>query len=558
MYRVRMGGYHPRVSAPADGALRRRSIMPAGHSARRVRSEERIAWLLRTNRRLATDRRYSRLGAFAADFPTGRATGVASSQVSRWETARTPIRVDILRGYETVLGLPRNSLLSVADGLFRHTTTGVGPSHLARRVDAGSRTAWLRVGQLLEQSLSTDVMTGSEWDELTVLINAVDRVFLRGRDWVELANRLLAEQLVSRGQGWRQRHESMHRLLWHADSRPHVIDAIVCLVQDPATQVFVEPLTMLEMVVHPTANTMLLAQLTNPRTDQALRGALLSVITKVRLRHYHPDQLHDVAAAATELLHDRGTSGAARPLAAQLLTAVPKALLGVAVRQLRRTTVLEPGVSHILGRGLMMSEEASRHRVAQLLSQLPKSAEDHPGETLSRLISDITLNPNPDERLQAAQLVGSTPLRSALADALCDELSQPSVAGDAMLTSAILTSLPFLSTPRHREVVEHRVIASDLSLDVAQTAAWTVGHMPGSSTDEFWRQAFERHQRLWQLRRCEPTLSTLRGLVYGLGLTKQRELLDQILNDPTLPADVRCAGEWWRGMPDRIRDSASK
>ena len=79
----------------------------------------------------------------------------------------------------------------------------------------------------------------------------------------------------------------------------HVIRS--ALVADPANQIVIEPLTILDLTADGDANRHVLRQLAHPASDRSLRGALLSAVEKIPRRHFRPAELRSLAATAAEL-----------------------------------------------------------------------------------------------------------------------------------------------------------------------------------------------------------------------------------------------------------------
>lgn len=504
--------------------------------------------MLRANRRYGADSRYARLAEFARDL--GRVCGrnVAVSQVSRWESCQALANFEIIRGYEAVLGLPRNHLVAVADALFREATAGLGASHLDRGFRAGAADR-RRAQQLLDRALSADPMSGPDWDDLSGLLTTLDNVLLRSRDWAELSSRLLTEQLVADGAAWRQRSEATHRLLSVSDGRPHVIDACAALVRDPAGQSFIEPLAILDMATDAAATNLYVSQLVNPTNDQALRGALLGSINKVRQSHFAPDQLRRVIGVTLGVLLDSAVDGGVRPLAADLVRALPPALQERVAGRLLPAVVGDRTVGHILSSGRTTRSDIALIRVARVvaatMARMPDNIDGAPDALLHTLVGEILHSPNSDVRLHASQLVGATPFAAPLADAFCVELKKPAVVGDVSLASAIVGALPFIGGTAHRPVVERLMLTDGLPAAVVDAAAWNIGHMRGGSDEAFWVRAIQRHRPTngggWDY--------TLRGLVYALGMSDQRYLLPVIAADPEVSPSVRATASWWDRLP---------
>jgi hypothetical protein len=448
----------------------------------------------------------------------------------------------------------------IADSLFRHATAGLSPSRLDRGIDPNASQVRVHTDSLLEQALSNDLMTGQDWDELTCLLSAMGQVFLRPGDWADLVGRLLSEQLIASGWAWRQRNESMHRLLWLPCSRQHAISACAAVVRDSRSQVLLEPLAILDMADEPEVTGLLVEQLVNPTNDQALRGALLASVTKIRRRRYSPDQLKRVVTAAVELLLDADSGDDAKPMAAELLRELPAGMRQRALGQLRRASIGEGLLFHVVTSGRTRSADTAHNMVARVaagtVARMPGNVDGAADDMLALLIDELLHSPNLDVRLHAAQLVGATPWADRLADALCAELVKPATVRDAPAACAILAALPFVGALRHRRIVERLTCADGLPGPVVSAAAWTVGHLAGQSDSQFWGQALEKHRQAWQRQHTMQAVATLRGLVYSVGMAGERALLQAIAVDPKMPSPARVAARWWHNLPSFVSASA--
>ena len=182
--------------------------------------------------------------------------------------------------------------MSTADTIYREARGAPGDSWLARDLDPGSATLRRRTGELLDQALGDEPMTAAEWDELTANLWALPTVFLHPAGaWDRLAQRLVAEVTIADGLGWALRCEAVNRLLGHPSAELPVIAACAALVADPANQVFIDPLTMLEISPHPDAGRHLIAQILPPTNERAQLGAWCSAAEKIGRGHFGPADL---------------------------------------------------------------------------------------------------------------------------------------------------------------------------------------------------------------------------------------------------------------------------
>jgi hypothetical protein len=459
-------------------------------ASREPGDRERIAWLLRVNRRYGAGGHDARLGAFA-EAMTAAGCEVSAGQLSRWESGLVAVPYRAVTAYEKVLGLESGRLVAAVDAVNRHHTPHAAPSRLDRRV-APDEAAERRASELLDRAVTGAEMAGRDWDELTSVLTALRHPVLRSRDWERLTQRLLSEQLIADGQAWRQRNEATHRLLWLPAARAHMISACAAVVRDPASQIVVEPLVMLDVVDHPDAAALIAGQVVDPVSERARRGALTAAAVKVRLRQFSPAQLRSVRAALA-------------------VPAPPR--------------VDRPGIAERL--------------TGEVVRRIEGRVDSTPDDMLARIVGEMLFSPDADARLHAAQLVGATPLRGPVADACCAELARPAVARDPVVAEALVGALPFVAGPAHRRTVERLILTPGLA--VAGAAAWSFGHLPGASSDRFWAAALGRR---------------LPGLVYALGMAGHQGRLGRIAADPRRPPADRAAARWWSNLPAAlVRDA---
>lgn len=519
--------------------------------------EDRIAWLLRANRFHGQDDGLATATKFATSFRGGCwPEGVSASQISRWETAASPAKFWVLRRYEQLLGLPPYQLVTVADWIYRQAKGSGGPPILDRCLNPTDDRVYHRTEQLLDKALSTDLMSGTDWDELSSHLAALRTAFVYPSTiWAELAERLLAELILTNGTPWLPRNEALTRLMAHPQAGGSVIAACAAMAADPTSLVVIEPIAILDTSSHAQANRAVLAQLTQPTSDRAQRGALRASIGKVAHRHFTPEQLEEIVGSVTDLLTDPDLQSDARQLAAEILRRAP-----AAHAKLRRAIPADSTTASILAFGQTMVPNAAHQVVERVIlqatTQLERVAPSGLDPMLTTLVGELLFSPSPDMRLSAGQLIAASPYREPVGAALSTELTAALKAREVPLTTAILGALPFIGRARDRSTVERLVVASGISGSVVETAAWTIGHLPGRSQDRFWLAAINQHGRSWHRTRSSLSNSALRGLSYGLGISRQENLLAKLSVDMELPSAVRAAAKWWLAIPRHIRASA--
>jgi hypothetical protein len=496
---------------------------------------------------------------FAAAFQGGSwPHPVSASQISRWETAAGRAGFHVLRRYEEVLGLPAHRLVAVADWVYRKASDTAGPPALGRGLDPASPSVHDRTGELLDQALSADLMTGTDWDELTSHLAVLPAAFLHPRTaWTDLGERLLTELLISNADAWLLRAEALDRLIAHPRAGPPIVAACAALASDPANQIVIEPLTILDLTANPDANRHVLRQLAHPVSDRSLRGALLAVIEKLPRRHFRGGQVSGLATIAMELVTAAEPGSEIRNLAAKLLHELPPDLLGAAYDRLRGGA--DPTTWAILTHGrTAVADPADRviNRIGAVCTVTANQPDAGADPMLSRMLAAMVFSPNQNERLLAGLVIAATPYRQPVGAALTSELTA-AAARAVPLTTAILGAIPLVGRPVDRPIVERFASAAGLPPPISDTATWSLGHVPGRSERRFWLTALAAHARAWQVTRNPAALSALSGLTYSLGIGRNDDLLTAIRADTRLPAAIRAAAGWWLNIPTRIHASAA-
>jgi hypothetical protein len=529
-----------------------------------VTSSRRVAWLLRANRLLGGDPAWARASAFVAAFPGGcHPDRVSVSTVSRWETAMLRAPFLAVRRYEELLELPPGLLASTADLVHRFAAPAAsGPPILDRAGPHLEGTAaHARLDALLERALSSDVMHGEHWDELTGHLSAKPSIVIfPSRLWTELASRLLDETIIADGLPWLQRFEAINRLLGHPVGGVPAVAVCASLAADPDGQVPIEPISLLDANRDADASRHVLGHLRNPTNEQTRYGALLACVRKVRYGHFTPVQLQALVPVVAGMMLDSAVHEEAVPLAVEVLRKLPPELRSRADAELRRAMANDRILREVHAAGRLAESTAAGRVVdrvtltAQVGLGRPAPAFAH--DLLPTLIDEILFAPVFDNRLYASLLVRATPYRQPVAAAIAGELAKPQVVGDMTLAGSMLGALRVLGGPQQRPLMERLVLAAGLPPAVPAAAARHIGHVGGLSTDAFWLTAIAMHGRSWRRHREKHSALALHGLVYALGMARNQRILTRIREDQEAPPPVRAAARWWLDRPHRIAASA--
>jgi hypothetical protein len=500
---------------------------------------ERIGWLLRVNRRLARDPRWHTGKVFAAAFRTPGNRPLAESQITRWENGTTTVPRAAIRRYEDLLGLTPHSLITLKDALDR--ATGVAP---ATAEEGDPR----RLHSLLDLATGSGPVTGPEWDELSELVRARPGLVLHPpRLWQELSQRLLTELAVAEDSAWLQRQEAMSRLLGHPDAGVHAVDACIRLAEDSGSPVVVEPLSLLDTTAHPDANRHIRRTIALAGDDRAMYGALLAAVRKTRVRHFGPEDLHDIGRSVTGLLGDPGLSGTLRPLAIEVARALP-----LGPRTGRRGAPAPAAEQRATAGEKRAEDHADTSSEAHLIAARACSPApvDRPAElTLADLVGESLHSDNPDDRLLASMFVAATPLREPVATAILDRVVTGLRGRRDTGLDAALRTLTNLGSEVHRPLIGQILTEGEFGDRARYAAAWATPHCAGAFPEPAWVRILTVQLAAWQRSPDGLGREILHGVTYGIGTDNHRGLLHRVRTDARMPAEARTTASWLLTTP---------
>lgn len=511
-------------------------------------ARSRAGWLLRVNRLYSSEARWISQSAFAREFRGGSwSTEISGSTLSRWETGRTTLPRKAVGRYEEMLHLPVDSLISTIDMMYRYMPCSHRREHHGyeqRPLDVGVASA------LLDRALQGQFMSGSDWDALSgALASPVTGVLLE-RNWAALADRLVTETLLAGGMAWRQRHESLSRLLCHSPGRAQMTAACRSWARDAARPPLAEAISLLDATGYPDAGITVLRELTDPASEKARLGALLACVRKVRLGHFSETQLTGLARTVAELALDRAAAPfGERELATTVLSTIPYEAIP---RALRRTTLHAPRTSIRLSP--RPSDELATLIALRTVSRMPRHLPGYTEELLGDLLEDALHATQLDDRVFASMCVASTPYGPVVAAVLSHELSRPARTRAPEPACRILSVLAMTGSQPERELVERLVLSPALSGEVIRAAVDALAHMGGESPAPFWGRALD----LWTASAFPETSAksqVLPDLVYALGFRNNAAMLHRVANTASVPEGIRRTARWWTSVSPWIRES---
>ncbi len=521
---------------------------------------EEMLWVLR-NARLHAAEPALRTGAgFAAG--AGRAAPVNRSQIGRWERGEVGVTSELVRRYETVLALPEGQLGCLMDTFAR----GHHPVRSTAAVPLRSEPDVDETLELLERALSTERMTGLQWDRLSDSLGRMPHVLVRAPDWEGLISRCLHELNVSLRLDYAQRAEAVARLAGHPRSGPVVARMAEEMMGDPAAQFWSDTVSLLQFTDHPDALRVLMAQLRSPTGDDALRACLLSLTSLVQTSELPSVAVAESASLALGLLRDEGLPYRVHRGAANLLRAagVPQpGRLALALssqdRAFAASILLE-------GRAVAPSLYRGAHkRIRARLERRPGWSGEHE-PVLDDVIRTALAATNEEDRSVALTILMILPQGHDVAREYAAELARGCLAADHVAVQECLSVLSWLQAPEDTALFLDMAMSPATAPDVVME----LGFVLGNGADQVGPDDALAHRVAARIREVvrgpeRPGVADqVRGLVYVLGMRGHFDLVDELYDElcdevPDEPGGspnahaARTSLQWWRALPAHIR-----
>ena len=373
--------------------------------------DQRVAWLLTTNRILAGDAALARRDGFIKVL-SDRGVSVDNSRVSRWESGLQPVPGRVVATYESVLGLTEGSLVAVTAGLRRAFGNGTVAKESALK-DTDLPDADLdRMLDLAESGGAT----GGHWLRLAAQLHRYERVYLRQHEWAKLSGRLIAELGSSVGVGHVRRFEAAASLIRHPNAQRHISRALGTFVMNPDTQVVAPVLHLLTEVSDQAAGDLVLRMLHSESKN--IRSAAASVAAvKVARGHFPETALPDLEAHVVGSLR-RGHSLDERLDSFDLAVQLPDESWARAMGGLRNRRAFDL-VTHARAEGQLVPRAQTAPFVNELSAAVQADTPTHhphePDAMLRRLLREALLHAHKARRHHAALLLAASPYAPAVA-----------------------------------------------------------------------------------------------------------------------------------------------
>lgn len=528
----------------------------------KVTSRARVAWLLRVVRIHGPRPEYRKLTKFAAALKAAGIDGASPSTISRIETGSIAATFEVVRGYEELLGMPAYSMVSILDTTFRYRASRFDSKPLLLRRKRDGRTAYRRFDELVERACSQELMSGAEWDELSIIVTERPDLVVSPRSaWLRLTNRLLTEEILADGVPWMQRFEAVNRMLAHPMIGIDALSMLRATVDDRGVQSLVGTACLFDASAESAAASEVVRHMQEPADDRVFKGVLMACVRKLKYSHFTGSQLQQLSGlVAATLMESTYLDDETLALAVSVLRQMPPQSHGaMSISVLQRMAREQPHFSvleenRLLGRvgGRVVTERVANYAMARTPT-MPEGYIDH---VLPVLIDEMLFDPVFDARLYAAFLIRASPYRAAVAEALSVELRSARWNSNEAWLTAVFEALRILGGQIERNKVEQFVVSPGTPGAIADVAAYALGHIGGTSADTFWQRAVAYHRVAWQRSASQVSGSILDRLVYAIGMSGNTAMLTAIRCDRRMPAQVRATAGWWLSQSRTTLESA--
>lgn len=524
-----------------------------------------IQWVLRNARAHAADPALRTAAGFAAGG--GRAPQVHRAQVGRWESGAVEVTYDLVRRYETVLGLPEAQLLCAIDYFSRQEQrVRATPTLYPHGLPDLTETL-----ELLERALSNDPMTGHDWDRLSGNLGRTPGALIRSGDWEHLIRRCVAEVGSSLHLEFTLRDEAAMRLAGHPRSADVVARIADEALSDPSAQLYSDLAGLIQYANSRAGLAVLVKHLRAPVNDDALWAALFSMTTLLRAGQVPGDVAREAAGLSLEHLRDPGRSFRVQRAAATILRTLDlpgrnRLVFGLtpAARRFAASIILE-------GRALDREAHAGvSKRVRRAL------AEDHAmrepvDAVLAGLIATALGESHETSRSNALAILMLSPQGRVVGRAYAAELARAQAADERVPSHECLSVLTWLIQPGDLAVPSDLACSADAEPELAAAAGIVVGNSAEPLGPEHEARDLRLLAAALELARSSTDgpggadLAALRyrwrGLAYALAMRGRYDLLARVheaVPGGDAPAGLaRATVRWWLDLPEHLRPAAA-
>ena len=512
-----------------------------------------VGWLLGNARQhsgvdgVATAAGFARAGEFEP---------VHRSAVVRWEHGHVPVTHQIVRRYETVLGLPHGQLLSAIEYLAQLGDRRSRVPFLVAPWTTEDRTTGM---DLLDRALDEKPLRGQDWDRLTGFLQSRDEWLIRTVDWEALIGRLALEVSTHVGLEFTLRDQSLMRLAANPRSAPALTAMARRTLYDPATQVYSDVVGLLQHSDDLDGTALLVEYLGKPTAESGLWVCLYTTATQVRLGRLSHANTVRVAQIALGLLRDESQSVRIHREAANLLRRIDPPTRSRIINALSAES--RQRIAHILSQGSAIADHEVDALTRSLEIQLRRTMRmTRWAPSLDRLFRVAATTTHDEERGQALAVLMLTPQAPAVASAYATQLSEAWLNDEPTLIDDALGALSWLVQPEHAEELVELAFRAASDPITALTASGAAGNarVPPETAARIttWTSRLASDQ----LRRPQPDPKSLaRAHAYLLGMWGQTQRLDELAAQAAkhgASPEWLTSFRWWLVLPGWARPDA--
>jgi transcriptional regulator with XRE-family HTH domain len=496
--------------------------------------DARVGWLLLMSRLHHHDPDLALGESFNAAL---RTVGLQAdrSAVSRWESGKVTPRYSVLVAYEQALGLRAGQLTSVVNAQ-RRAFGGEGMPAWMPILDASSAGFHEELDSLFDHVLDNPA-TGPEWTALAHHISAAGTMYVHGRVWGQVSDKLINQLSRSVGVSYLQRFEAVRLLLEHRVAHPWLLRATGAFLDDPAVQVINDPMGVLELSDAPEAAEVVLDKFFTTKSPDVLGAAADAVAVKIERGFYSAEHLGSIELAVTTRLHQPDANPA---LFEEVIMTMPEPARTHLIRACRGLVGHEQ-VAQSAAHGERFSPDTARRTseriAANVRKQLPAGNLYDDDPMTPRLIREALFSSRAGRSHYASLAILGSPFRPLVAEAMASEIGACGL--EDPMAGRFARLLRYLAGPKQEE----RLLAwiPKAPRAVARDMALTVGHLLSDRPLSELRPLVVGDRSLLD-----------RALIYALGM-RQATALRELASDPSRPAHVRDAAEWWRRQGGAVR-----
>lgn len=399
----------------------------------------------------------------------------AESQISSWESGESRLTWAAVRRYEQLLRRPERQLAAAIDLTARAGRPFKAEPWL-RRPQSSRDLASCTV--LLDRAEGGDALSGSDWDNLSAGLVSSSMVLLSTYSWRRLIRRGMAELSAALGLAYVLRFEALARIAAHPPAVDAFVNEVRALVDEPGSPVFSEAISLLRFSPDHRAARLLQDLIETPRNPLVLAAALS---TQSARSAGTPTGPPPPAVGRQAMTYLQDAPYRVRRASADLLLAIPEDARHTLAARLTGDAEDQATAAILTGSHPVSTArraELTAFVFTELAEQLGRDL--HDDVEMQRRMQIMLGNTNEEIRQQTLLVLMLSPLRSALAGALAQALTDADDRHDLTMMHEALRPLTCLCQPAQLDLMTQLATREPVEpgdREVAAEAAWVLGNI---------------------------------------------------------------------------------